>query len=69
MAEGITNVTIVATGPEARRRGYGEALTWRATLADPGLPALLISTEDGRPVYERMGYLPLFRLTVWKRDR
>jgi hypothetical protein len=69
VAEGITNVHVVATIPEARRRGYGEAVTSRATLADPTLPALLISTEEGRPVYERLGYLSLFRLMLWKRDR
>ena len=55
--------------PEARGRGYGAALTWRATLADPTLPALLIATEEGRSVYERMGYTTLFRLTLWSRDR
>src|SRR5690242_20738510 len=32
---GINNVTLVATVPEARGHGYGEALTWRAALADP----------------------------------
>ncbi|MGH2562739.1 MAG: sigma factor-like helix-turn-helix DNA-binding protein, partial [Thermomicrobiales bacterium] len=38
VAAGINDVTLVATVPEARRRGYGAALTWRATLADPALP-------------------------------
>jgi hypothetical protein len=69
VAEGINDVTLVATVPESRRRGYGEALTWRATLADPALPSLLISTEEGQPMYEHMGYVSLFRLTLWKRDR
>lgn len=66
---GINDVTLVATVPEARRRGYGEAVTWRAALADPALPAMLISSDDGRPVYERMGFLPLFRCTGWYRQR
>jgi hypothetical protein len=69
VAAGINNVTLVATVPEARRRGYGAALTWRATLADPTLPSLLLATDDGRPVYERIGYLPLFRFTLWSHDR
>jgi hypothetical protein len=55
--------------PEARRRGYGAALTWRATLADPAWPALLIATTDGRAVYEQMGYMALFRFTLWSQDR
>jgi ribosomal protein S18 acetylase RimI-like enzyme len=66
---GIANVTGVATLPDARRRGYGEALTWRAALADPSLPAMLFSSDDGRPVYDRMGFLPLWRLTLWHRDQ
>jgi hypothetical protein len=69
VAAGINDVTLVGTVPEARRRGYGAALTWRATLADPTLPALLLATDEGRPVYERMGYLSLFRFSVWSRDR
>lgn len=69
VAAGITNVTIVAIVPAARRRGHGAAVTWQATLAEPTLPALLLATDDGRPVYERMGFLPLFRFAVWSRDR
>lgn len=69
VAAGINDVTLVATMPAARRRGYGAALTWRATLADPALPALLLATAAGRPVYERLGYLSLFRFTLWSRDR
>jgi hypothetical protein len=66
---GINDVTLVATIPEARRRGYGEALTWRAAQGDPLLPAMLLSSDDGRPVYERMGFLPLLRITLWYRPR
>jgi hypothetical protein len=69
VAEGINNVTLVATVPEARRRGYGAALTWRATLADPTLPSLLLATDEGRPVYEQMGYISLFRFALWQRNR
>ena len=38
-------------------------------LDGPSLPAMLLSSEDGRPVYERMGFLPLLRLTFWHRAR
>lgn len=68
-AAGINDVTLVATVPDARGRGYGAALTWRATLADPTLPALLLATDAGRSVYERIGYLALFRFALWSRDR
>jgi ribosomal protein S18 acetylase RimI-like enzyme len=66
---GINDVTMVATIPSARRRGYGEALTCRAARADPALPAMLLSSDDGRPVYERMGFVPLLRLTLWHHPR
>ena len=66
---GINDVVMVATVPDARRRGYGEALTWRAALADHALPAMLLSSDDGRPVYERMGFMPLQRCTMWYRNR
>jgi hypothetical protein len=66
---GINDIILVATVPEARQRGYGAALTWQATLADSALPSLLIATDEGRAVYERIGYTSLFRFTLWSRDR
>jgi hypothetical protein len=66
---GVVHVTLVATVPEQRRKGYGEALTWVASRLDPSLPAMLLSSDDGRPVYERMGYVPLQRMTLWYRGR
>lgn len=62
---GVVQVENVATLAEARGKGYGEAVTWAATLADPDLPAVLIASDLGKPVYERMGYLPIFRWSVW----
>jgi hypothetical protein len=66
---GINNVTLVATVPGDRGHGYGEALTWHAARADPSLPAMLISSDLGRSIYERMGFLPLQRITLWYRTR
>ncbi|MGH9049965.1 MAG: GNAT family N-acetyltransferase [Acidimicrobiia bacterium] len=65
----LQHVELVATRPEWRGRGYGEAVTWRATLSDPTVPAMLIASDDGRPVYERMGYLPVTRFTLWGGSR
>jgi GNAT superfamily N-acetyltransferase len=62
---GVIQVEMVATRPDARGRGYGAAVTWAATLADPTLPAVLVASDDGRPVYERMGFVPLTRWTLW----
>src|SRR5207244_11354745 len=38
---GVNLVELIACRPAVRGRGFGEALTWAATLADPRLPAVL----------------------------
>ena len=63
------DVEFVATLDAARGRGVGRALTATATLADPSLPALLIASDPGRPVYERLGYRALTRYTLWAGHR
>lgn len=65
VSQGVNSVEWISTLPGARGRGIGEALTWRATLADPTLPAVLIASDPGRPVYERMGFVSLVRFTGW----
>ena len=69
VSDGMVDVCFVATQPHARQRGYGNALTWVATLADPALPAVLEASDDGRPVYERMGYRQVGRMSLWERPR
>ena len=64
---GVTLVEYVATLPAARGRGVGAAVTWAATLSEPTRPAVLIASDDGRPVYERMGYVAIERWTAWLR--
>jgi len=61
----MSHVEYVSASPNVRGRGYGEAMTWPATLADADAPSMLIASDLGRPTYERMGYLPLARFTVW----
>lgn len=64
---GVTLVENVAVMPQARGRGAGAAITAAATLHEPGCPAMLIASDDGQPVYERLGFLRLERWTVWVR--
>ena len=47
----------------------GYAITAHATLADPELPALLIASDLGKPVYDRLGYLTIARFTLWAGHR
>ena len=67
VAGGVNNVEMIATLDASRGRGYGAAVTWAATVADPSLPAILIASDLGRPVYERLGYVALTRWTIWLR--
>ncbi len=67
LAAGVTLVEYVAALPAARGRGAGAAVTWAATLADPDRPAVLVASDDGRPTYERMGFLPVERWSAWLR--
>jgi len=58
-SDGVTGIFFVGTVPEARRRGFGEAVT-RAAIEDAraqgATVAWLQSTAIGRPLYERMGF-------------
>jgi GNAT superfamily N-acetyltransferase len=65
---GLTEVEWVSTLADFRGKGYGAAVTWAATAAEPDVPAVLVATDDARPVYERLGYVPLLRLAMWLRD-
>lgn len=57
--DGIAGVYNVATIPEHRGKGIGEALTWAANIAGRAAgatAAILQASEQGEPVYTRMGY-------------
>lgn len=63
------DVEFISTMERARRRGIGRALTATATLAVPDRPAMLISSDLGRPVYQRLGYRAILRFTLWEGAR
>lgn len=67
VAGGAALVEYVAALPAARGRGAGAAATWAATVCEPDLPAILVASDDCRPLYESMGYVALERWTVWIR--
>jgi GNAT superfamily N-acetyltransferase len=64
-SRGLIAVEYVATLPDARGRGYGAALTATAALSQAELPSALIASDDGRGVYERLGFLAVSRFTLW----
>lgn len=63
------SVDWVTTLESVRGRGIGRALTRHATLTEPDLPALIIASDLGRPVYERLGYRSVLRFTLWAGHR
>jgi hypothetical protein len=65
VGERVLRVDNVATLASQRGRGIGAAITFAATFAAATLPATLFASDDGRPVYERMGYRALSRATFW----
>ena len=64
---GVVNLCSAATLPAARRKGVWEALVRSRTSLAPGLPAVAYTSDDSRPGFVRMGFLPLFRFTLWYR--
>jgi ribosomal protein S18 acetylase RimI-like enzyme len=64
-AVGIFGVTTIEP---ARRQGYGGALTAAAMLPETGLPAVLASSQEGKRLYERLGFERVGELTIWVRE-
>jgi GNAT superfamily N-acetyltransferase len=68
--DGNTEIQMVAVVPEARGRGISGGLL-RHALADAAErgseTATLIATPMGYPVYERAGFRPLERVSMWER--
>jgi len=67
VAYGVVNLCLAATLPTARRRGAWESLVWARIDDGPGLPAAAFSSDDSRPGFLRMGFLPVTRFTLWLR--
>ncbi|WP_066361309.1 GNAT family N-acetyltransferase [Herbidospora mongoliensis] len=68
--DGLTEVNYVSVAPEARGQGFAAAITYAAACADPAASAMLLASELGLPVYEKMGFqvaVPHFHM--WAYDR
>ena len=71
-ANGTVGVYNVATVEDARRRGYGAAVTRRAIadgVAHGATVAILQSSDMGRPVYAAMGFREVLAFRVFVDDR
>ncbi len=66
----VAGIYWVGTVPSARRRGFGEALTWAAIQAGRRAGCLVASLQAstmGRPVYERMGFVHVINYERYQR--
>ena len=66
-AAGTTLVEYVAALPAARGRAPVLRSPGQRPSPTPGRRPVLVASDDGRPTYESMGYLPLERWTAWLR--
>jgi GNAT superfamily N-acetyltransferase len=68
-SQGVTGLYNVATTPEHRHRGYGEAITRHAidaALRHTNCARIVLqSTSDGLRLYQRMGFEPVTRILVY----
>jgi hypothetical protein len=65
VGRGVVNLCFAATLPQARRRGVWEALVWARVADGPSLPAVAYTSDYSRPGFERMGFVPTIRFTLW----
>jgi hypothetical protein len=61
----LLRVDNIATLDEVRGRGFGRAITAATIGVDLTKPAALVASDLGRPVYERLGFVALLRVSYW----
>jgi hypothetical protein len=63
-AHGVVNLCFAATLAAGRRRGVWSALVWARVNEATDLPAVAFTSDDSRPGFVNMGFLPAFRFTL-----
>ncbi len=68
-AFGLTYMVLAATLPQARRRGYYDAMARHRIQVEPDLPAAGLFSDMSRPGAEALGFVCLVRFTAWTLSR
>lgn len=63
-AHGVVNLCFAATLPAGRRRGVWSELVWARVRQAPDLPAVAFTSDDSRPGFVKLGFLPITRFTL-----
>ncbi|HUR14350.1 MAG TPA: hypothetical protein VM097_07640 [Mycobacteriales bacterium] len=66
-AHGLLNLCMAATLPAARRHGVWSALAHTRLAQAPHLPAAATTSDYSRKGFEKLGFQPVTRLTMWAR--
>jgi GNAT superfamily N-acetyltransferase len=61
----LLRVENIAALPEVRGRGFGRAITAATIAVDASKPATLVASDLGRPIYERLGFVAIGRVSYW----
>ena len=67
-ARGVQNLCLAATLPAGRHRGVWSALVAARVNDEPDLPTVAFTSDDSRPGFVKLGFLPVLRLTLWLRN-
>jgi GNAT superfamily N-acetyltransferase len=59
------HVEMISVRGDCRGKGYGAALTMAPVSCAPEVPSVLIASDDGLPVYRKLGFVPLVRFGLW----
>ena len=65
LAHDVVNLCLAATLDAARRKGVWAQLVADRVNDEEHLPACAITSDDSRPGFVKMGFLPVQRMTMW----
>lgn len=65
----LLRVENIATLGDVRGRGFGVAITAATVAVDTTKPAVLVASDLGRPIYEKLGFQAMTRVSYWIGNR
>ena len=67
LAHDVVNLCLAATLPAGRRKGVWAQLVAARVNDEEHLPAVAVTSDDSRPGFVKLGFLPVQRMTLWLR--